>query len=103
VTTIHDSVIYADGTAASGKLVLTWPPFQFQGVTITGGQEEFLIAFDGTVTIDCYPTAGALPAGVYYTVSYQLDKGPVYEEYWVVPNLPVTTIGAVRTVPGMPQ
>lgn len=103
MTIIKDSIMYADGSLASGKIVLNWPPFQFNGVTIFGGQQAFPIAADGTVSISCYPTVGALPSGVYYTAAYHLDRGPVYNEYWVVPSLPTTTIGAVRTIPEMPQ
>lgn len=101
---IQDSVLYADGTAASGKIWLTWPPFQWANVTIVGGQQAFPVAPDGTISIPCFPTIGAQPGGVYYTVVYELDKGPVYREYWAVPPTPtVVSIGAVRTIPEMPQ
>lgn len=103
MTTIRDTITYADGSLASGRIVLTWPPFQFAGISVFGGQQAFEIAPDGTVEINCYPTVGALPQGVYYTVSYRLDRGPVYREYWVVPSLPSATIGAVRTIPEMPR
>jgi trimeric autotransporter adhesin len=104
VTTVQDTITYADGTTASGSIVLTWPPFQFSGVTITGGQSEYEIGLDGAISISLYPTVGALPSGVYYTASYHLDQGSVYEEYWVVPSVPaVTGIGALRTIPLMPQ
>lgn len=103
VTTIKDTITYADGSVASGKIVLTWPPFSFAGVTVIGGQRAFWIAPDGTISISCYPTIGALPQGVYYTATYELDRGSVYDEYWEVPSLPQTTIGAIRVIPEMPQ
>lgn len=103
MTTIKDSITYADGTVATGRIWLFWPPFQFAGVTITGGQRAFDIAPDGTISIPCFPTVGALPQGVYYLAVYKLDRGPVYREYWVVPPLPIVNIGAIRTIPEMPQ
>lgn len=104
MTTIQDMVMYADGTMASGEIVLTWPPFQFAQTTISGGQKTFPIALDGSISIPLYPTVGAQPTGVYYTVAYCLDKGPVTREYWVVPQTPsVVSIGSVRTIPEMPQ
>jgi hypothetical protein len=104
VTTVQDSITYADGTLASGQIVLTWPPFVWSGVTVTGGQKAFTIAPDGTISIPCYPTVGAQPPTVYYTANYQLDRGAAYSEYWAVPpSPPVVTIGAIRTIPEMPQ
>lgn len=101
MTTIQDTITYADGTVGSGQIVVTWPPFSVNSVTIIGGQQAFLINPDGTVSITLYPTANA---GVYYTASYQLDRGPVYTEYWNVPALPnPTSIAAIRTIPEMPQ
>lgn len=100
---IQDSVTYADGTRASGQIVLTWPPFVWAGVTITSGQQAFDIAPDGTISIPCYPTVGAQPS-VYYTASYRLNRGALYTEYWAVPPSPsVVSIGAIRTIPEMPQ
>jgi len=104
MTTVHDTITYADGSLGSGTLTLTWPSFQFGGVTITPGQLVFTIAPDGTITIPLYPTTGqgVVPEGVYYTVAYKLNKGPVYCEYWVVPQSPpVVSIGAVRAIPEM--
>lgn len=104
MTTIHDSITYADGTLATGAIVLTWPPFVWSGITIVGGQQSFEIAPDGTINIPLYPTVNATPQPVYYTASYRLNRGPVYREYWnVPPTPPVVTIGSVRTIPEMPQ
>lgn len=104
MTTIQDTVTYADGTVAEGAIVLTWPPFVAAvGTSVMGGQQAFVIAPDGTISIRCFPTSNALPQPVYYIASYRLNKGPVYDEYWVVPPLPVVSIGAIRTIPEMPQ
>lgn len=102
--TIKDTILYADGSAATGKIILTWPPFWSGGMTMVGGQRAFWVNPDGTILITICPTVGALPQGVYYTATYELDRGPVYDEYWVVPSAPnPTTIGAIRTIPEMPQ
>lgn len=99
MTTIQDTITYYDGSIASGRIILTWPPFLYAGMAIAAGQQAYPIAPDGSVTITCYPNVG--PQGVYYTATYQLDKGAVYDEYWLVPATSVTTIGAVRvSVPG---
>ena len=104
MTTIQDTVTYADGTAASGEIVVTWPPFIAPvGTTVAGGQQKYEIGPAGAISIRCFANAGALPPGTYYTASYRLDRGAVYDEYWVVPNVPTVNIGAIRTIPEMPQ
>lgn len=104
MTRIQDTILYADGSFASGRIVLTWPPFQFGGVTIVGGQREIVITPNANnFDFSCQPTVGALPTNVYYTASYRLDRGPVYDEYWVVPSGLNTTIGAIRTIPEAPR
>jgi len=101
MTRIQDMITYADGTLASGRIVLNWPSYQFGGVTIAPGQQPVPIAPDGSFTVDVYPTIGATPTGVFFTAVYKLDKGPVYREYWMIPSLPVVSIGAIRTIPQM--
>ena len=103
MTTVQDTILFADGSAASGQIILNWPSFQFSGVTIVGGQSAYEIGPDGAVSIPLYPNVGAQPSGTYYTVAYALNKGPVLREYWVVPSLPVVSIGSIRTIPEMPQ
>jgi hypothetical protein len=104
MTTIQDIVTYFDGSIATGRIVVTWPPFQYGGVTVAAGQQAYPIAPDGSVVITCYPSVGALPPGTYYTATYELDKGAAYDEYWLVPSTPTTTIGAIRaSVPVSPS
>ena len=104
MTTITDTVLYADGTTAKGSIVVTWPPFQFAGVSVFGGQTEFEVGAGGKISFTLYPNVGAQPVGTYYTAAYKLDRGPVYREYWVVPSSPPTvSIGSIRTIPEMPQ
>jgi hypothetical protein len=104
MTTISDIVYYFDGSVAAGQIVLTWPPFIFGGLTVAAGQQAYPLAADGSVAITCYPCSGAQPAGIYYTATYQLDKGAAYDEYWQVPASPTATIGACRaSVPVTPS
>ncbi|HXA25613.1 MAG TPA: tail fiber domain-containing protein [Acetobacteraceae bacterium] len=104
LTKIQDTVTYFDGSAASGKIVVTWPPFNYAGIAVAAGQQEYDLAPDGSVVIECYPCVGAQPLGTYYTATYELDKGAVYDEYWLVPATPTTTIGVIRvSVPETPS
>jgi hypothetical protein len=100
MTTVQDTLLYADGTSPLGTITLTWPAFQWAGITVAPGQQAYSIGSAGAISIELYPTVGAQPAGVYYTAVYKLDKGPVYREYWAVPSSPpVVTVGSVRTIP----
>src|SRR5262245_11620050 len=104
MTIIQDTVRYLDGSTASGKIVVSWPPFQFAGIAVAAGRKSFPIAANGTIQITCYPTIGAQPLGVYYTATYQLDKGSVYDEYWLVPSTPATSIPTIRaSIPETPS
>ena len=98
MTTIQDKLTYFDGSPASGQIMLTWPPFLYAGIAVAGGQKTYVIAADGSVTITCYPNIGAQPDGTFYTATYELDGGAVYDEFWQVPDVAQTTIGAVRVV-----
>lgn len=95
MTTIQDTVTYIDGRTANGKIILTWPILQVGGVAIAAGQEEWPVV-DGQVSITVYPNINAQPVGVYYTATYELDEGAVYDEFWIVPNTPTVTIATVR-------
>lgn len=97
MTTIQDVVTYADGSIAVGKIILTWSPFSYLGTAIAAGQQTYPIAPDGSIAITCFPSVGV--PGAFYTATYQLDKGAVYDEYWAVPatNAPIT-IGTVRVL-----
>ena len=44
--------------------------------------------------------AGASPAGVHYTVVYQLGPGEVKTEFWLVPTTSPANLATVRTTPG---
>jgi hypothetical protein len=101
LTTISDTVYRADGTAASGTVLISWPSFQSAGGdAVAAGNLSVTIGPAGALTAQLVPNVGASPAGTYYVVVFQLDDGTVRREYWAVPSTSPTTIAAVLTTPG---
>jgi hypothetical protein len=100
-TTIADTVFLADGSKAQGNLIITWPAFlTASGSAVAGGATTASLGANGTLSVVLVPNAGATPAGVYYTVVYQLGPGQVRTEFWVVPTTTPANLAAVRTTPG---
>lgn len=100
-TTVADTVYMADGTPAAGSLIITWPAFvSASGSAIAGGATNVTLGPNGALSVALVPNAGATPAGVYYTVVYQLGAGEVKTEDWVVPTNSPVTLAAVRITPG---
>jgi len=101
LTTITDTVYRADGTPASGMVLVSWPSFQTaEGDTVAAGNRSATLGEGGSFTIQLAPNVGASPAGTYYVVVFQLSDGTVRSEFWAVPATAVTTISAVRATPG---
>jgi hypothetical protein len=102
ITTIADTVYLADGTPASGILIITWPAFETaSGTAVAGGTTSVTLGTNGALSVALEPNAGATPAGVYYTVVYQLQPSEVKTEYWVVPvSTSPVTLATVRTTLG---
>ncbi len=101
LTTISDTVYRADGTAATGTVLISWPSFQTaEGDAVAAGNLAVTIGPLGAFTAQLVPNVGASPAGTYYVVVFQLDDGTVRTEYWAVPATSPTTIAAVLTTPG---
>ncbi len=100
-TTIADTVYMADGTAASGSVIITWPAFvSASGAAVAAGETSVALGANGALSVALVPNAGATPAGVYYTVVYQLGPGQVKTEYWMVPTTSPANLATVRTTPG---
>jgi hypothetical protein len=95
MTTIEDTLTYADGSLASGRLVVYWEGFTVANVQAAGGMLDYEIV-DGRVSVTLYANAGAQPTGSYYNAKYELENGKVYVEQWIVPNLPMVNLGQVR-------
>ena len=86
-TTVQDTVYHADGTTATGTILVTWPAFvTASGKTVAAGNITATIGSGGQVSLNLAPNVGATPAGSYYTAVYHLDDGTVSKEYWSVPN-----------------
>ncbi|HKM85265.1 MAG TPA: hypothetical protein VJW96_03600 [Terriglobales bacterium] len=101
LTTISATVYRADGTAASGTVLISWPSFQSaEGDAVAAGNLSVTIGPLGAFTVQLVPNVGASPAGTYYVAVFQLDDGTVRTEYWAVPATSPTTIAAVLTTPG---
>src|SRR5713101_335708 len=101
LTTISGTVYRADGTAASGTVLVSWPSFQTaEGNAVAAGNLSVTLRPLGAFTAQLVPNVGASPAGTYYVVVFQLDDGTVRTEYWAVPATSPTTIAAVLMTPG---
>jgi len=100
-TTVVDTVYLADGTTAQGSLIIAWPAFvSTTGTAIAAGTTTATLGANGALNVALVPNAGASPAGVYYTVVYQLGPGQVRTEYWVVPTTSPANLALVRATPG---
>ena len=100
-TTVADTVYMADGSAAQGSLIIAWPAFvTASGSAVAGGSTSVALGASGALSVALVPNAGATPAGVYYTVVYQIGAGEVKTEYWVVPTTSPANLATVRTTPG---
>jgi hypothetical protein len=98
-TLVQDTVYHADGTVATGTILVRWPAFVTAGGnTIAAGSLTANIGANGEVSLNLAPNVGATPAGAYYTAVYHLDDGTVSKEYWSVPNIPSTTVAAIRSL-----
>lgn len=97
-TTVTDTIYHADGTPASGTVVISWPAFTAaSGESIPTGSTSASISAGGALSIALVPNAGATPIGTYYTAVYHLDDGSVSRQYWVVPaSLAPVKISAIE-------
>ena len=84
MTNISDVVYRADGTPASGVLLISWPAFSTSdGKPVASGTKNVTLGAQGALSVSLAPNAGATPAATYYTVVYQLSD-TVKTEFWTV-------------------
>lgn len=81
LTNVIDTVYRADGTYAQGELVITWPAFVgANGNAVSEGTLNVTLGANGALNVALAANAGANPAGVYYTVVYQLGPAVAARE-----------------------
>ena len=98
-TRVQDSLYLADGGKAQGSLNIAWPAFvTYDGYTVAKSSFNVKLV-SGNLVVDLVPTVGATPAGVSYTVTYNLSNSPSYTEYWMVPQTGPVTVAQVRVSP----
>ncbi len=98
-TTVQDTVYHANGTVATGTILVSWPAFATAtGNTVAAGNLNVTIGANGQVSMNLAANVGATPAGTYYTAVYHLDDGTVSKEYWNIPNVPSTSVAAIRSL-----
>jgi hypothetical protein len=96
-TTVQGTVYRADGSPATGTLLVSWPAFTTaNNLAVAAGTSTVNIGSDGFVTLSLAPNLGAYPAGSYYTAVYHLSDGTVNKEYWTVPATSTASIAGVR-------
>ncbi|HTW44613.1 MAG TPA: glycosyl hydrolase family 28-related protein [Acidobacteriaceae bacterium] len=96
-TTVEGTLYLADGSVASGTLLVSWPAFSTAAnQAVAAGSISTTIGPDGFVSLQLAPNAGAYPAGTYYTAVYHLNDGTVSREYWVIPVAASVSISSVR-------
>ena len=101
LTSVVDTVYMADGTTAQGMLLISWPAFvTTSGTAVAAGNVDVTLGTNGALNVALASNAGATPAGLYYTVVYQLQPSEVRTEYWIVPTSSPATLAQVRTTPG---
>jgi len=97
-TQIRDVLYRADGSPATGTLVISWPAFvTTDKKAVAAGTLTVSLGSDGAVALELAPNFGASPAGSHYTVVLRLDDGTSSTEYWTVTAASPTTIGAIRS------
>jgi trimeric autotransporter adhesin len=85
-TQVTDTVNLADGTTATGTVIVSWQAFTTAiGQSVPAGTTSATIGAGGVLSLQLAPNAGATPMGTYYTAVYHLDDGSVSREFWVVP------------------
>jgi len=98
-TPVTDTVYRANGSAAKGTVLISWPAFtNAGGASVPAGSTAVVIGTNGLLNVALVPNAGSTPMGSYYTVIYHLDDGSVTREYWVVPvSATPVTVASIRS------
>ncbi|HEY4381210.1 MAG TPA: hypothetical protein VGN01_12745 [Acidobacteriaceae bacterium] len=86
-TQVADTIRHANGTTATGTVLISWPAFTTSyGDAVPSGSASATIASGGALSVRLIANSGSTPIGSYYTAVYHLDDGSVSRQYWVVPQ-----------------
>ena len=86
-TTVQDTIYSANGTPASGTVLVSWNAFTTaSGTSVPAGTTSATISPGGVLTMALAPNADATPMGSYYTAVLHLSDGTMSRQYWVVPG-----------------
>jgi hypothetical protein len=92
-TIVHDVIHRADGSSASGTLLISWPSFRTaQNDYVAAGSTTVDLADGGAFSVQLAPTDGGTPSGVQYRVVLQLAGASPEVQYWIVPAVAETGI-----------
>jgi hypothetical protein len=95
---VNDVVYRADGNAAAGTLLISWPAFITNDFKpVAAGTMSLPIGPGGNVMLALTPNEGGNPAGTYYKVVLKLDDGITSTEYWVIPKKSPVKVSEVRS------
>ena len=100
-TQVTDTVYRADGTPATGTVIVSWQAFTTAtGESVPSGTTSAAIGPNGALSVALVSNAGSTPMGTYYTAVYHLDDGTVSRAFWVVPasQTPVTVSSIATSV-----
>jgi hypothetical protein len=85
-TTVQDTVYSANGTPASGTVLVSWSAFTTAGgQAVPSGSTSVTVGAGGALSVALAPNAGSTPMGSYYTAVFHLSDGTTSREYWVIP------------------
>ena len=74
-TRVSDTVYRADGTPASGTVLISWPAFTTKDAKpVAAGTKSVTLGTGGALLVDLVPNAGATPSGSYYQVVFQRSE-----------------------------
>ena len=69
LTTVQDTVYRADGSAAQGTLLISWPEFTTGGgQAVAAGTSSVTLGAGGALSVALVPNVNAIPANTVYTV-----------------------------------
>lgn len=96
-TAVVDTLYRADGSPASGTLLISWPAFATSnGEAVAAGSLSLKIGAQGTLNVSLVPNTGSSPVSA-YKVTLKLADGTTSDEYWTVPAVATTTVAAIRS------